>query len=124
LNTLLALVALGGSVMFTFRAGQHLPSTWVFSSVLISRPMYSMPCLGKVLDLIPYFMPKCVWQIRQNEKAASQGWPWAILFVISVWSLLIAYYIVIGVLTNVVAGLTARSFRVVKRGLCRCCLLR
>jgi hypothetical protein len=118
-NTLLATFALGGFVLFTFPAGRHLPSGWVFSSVAFSRPMYSVLGLGKVVDLMPYFIPKVVWQMHQNGQSSPQGWLWSILFVISVWSLLLAYYIVIGVLVNEVCRSAVRGIQFLRKGLCR-----
>lgn len=56
--------------------------------------------LDRVLNLMPYFLPQWCWQMHENVISAPQGWLWAILLVISLWMLLTAYYVIVGVLTH------------------------
>jgi hypothetical protein len=128
LNTLGATAALGGFMLFAIPAGWHLPPTWALSSVLISMPMYyitywcpwgpgfdlSHPKSNRVLNLMPNFLRQWYWQMHENVISTSQGWLWAILLVVTLWVLLTAYYVIVGVLTHEIGSWISRCSRAVK----------
>jgi len=129
LNTVGATAALGGFMLFAVPTGWHLPPTWALSSVLISKPIYYIPYwspgsdvnhlkLNRVLNLMPSFLPQWLGQMHEQVISASQGWLWAILLVVSVWALLTAYYVIVGVLTHEIGSWISRCLHASK-GCCR-----
>lgn len=125
LNALTALVTLAGFLILAVPAGLHLPPTWALSSVLISYPFWSLP--GPVdpsnpfahsLVLFPKFM--LLWPIQIHTKMVTEpmGWLWAIALILLIFTLLIAYYVTVGVLTHEICGLLAKCWRFCRRCAC------
>jgi hypothetical protein len=116
LNTLGATFALGGFVLLAIPAGWHLPPTWALSSVLISMPVYTWPYnADATLNLSPNFLRPWLLQMQANVTAAPQGWLWVILIVVAVWGLMIAYYVIVGVLTHEMGSWIVKGCRMAKR---------